>query len=94
MALLNDTDSAKPTRRTRSTKRGSSSVPSSLPSSELLNDIESLKAQIAELQKDKDENRQALADLKAQLEDAKNALHAKMETEPDEQNRKPGFFGY
>jgi predicted RNase H-like nuclease (RuvC/YqgF family) len=97
MALLNDTSSQRTMRNDNSKKRRASSVPSSLPDLELLNTIESLKAELAELKASGEASRQEIATLKDQLASAEAKAAATLPvqtvTKTDDQPVRKSFFG-
>ena len=98
MALLNDTASQRPRRSGNSSKRPASSVPTSLPDSQLLADIESLKAELAEAKKSGEASQQEIAKLKDQLAAAEAKAAAippaqTIITRTDEPPARTSFFG-
>lgn len=95
MALLSDSNAAARKSKPRSTRRESSSTPLSLPDSELLNAIESLKTELAELKKTGEASAAEITELKAKLA----AAEAKVIEAPptiqrtDEIHTPKSFFG-
>lgn len=95
MGALTDSSAAARKSKPRSTRRESSSAPLSLPDSELLNAIESLKAELAELKKTGEASAAEITELKTKLA----AAEAKASEAPptiqrtDEIHTPKSFFG-
>lgn len=95
MALLTDSSVAARKSKPRSTRRASSSDPLSLPDSELLNAIESLKTELAELKAAGASSATEIAELKTKLAAAEAKV---IETPPtiqrtDDIHTPKSFFG-